>query len=305
MRALAGLATVLISAAGAAAADAQTLPTSSLPTHSLPADSVPSASLAASDAAAEQLADKLNQAAFAPRSYAAHVDPAAMFLGHESYEPGAGAVRWTSSEVKLSNSPGGPVDALRISVGGAVRTPLGLPSSHGSSEFEAQAYEVALTRDWPGAVSFQGKGFGLDVSPHAGLGMTSLGGSAEAGATLELSKRDSQSETAAQRLKALGLRDGARFGDRGRWYLYAAASGRAVGWNMLHTDGGWDRAGWSQDATSTLVGDAQVGVGWRKGPVQTSLGYLHRSVKGQNMLWGVDPKDDSMVAFSLSIKPQR
>src|SRR6185437_13324082 len=102
--------------------------------------------------------------------------------------------------------------------------------------FEAQAYEVAVTRDWPGAVSFQAKSFGVDVSPHAGLGMTNLGGSAEAGATLQVSRRESQSETAAQRLRALGLRDGARFGDKGRWYLFAAASGRAVGLNMLHSD---------------------------------------------------------------------
>jgi hypothetical protein len=37
--------------------------------------------------------------------------------------------------------------------------------------------------------------------------------------------------------------------------------------------------------------------------MQTSFGYIHREVKGQNMLFGVDPKSDSMVAFSLSIRP--
>jgi hypothetical protein len=283
MRSLAGLATVLIGAAAATAAGAQTL-------------SSPKAA-----AQADQTVAILNQAAFAPKGY----DPGELMLGREAYEPGVGPVRWASGQVQLSHAEDGPVDSLRVSVGGALRTPLGLPLVRGDAQFEAEAYEVALTRDWPGAMSFEGRSFGLDVSPHAGLGMTSRGGSAEAGATVELSKRQSLSETAAARLKALGLRDGARFGDKGRWYLFAAASGRAVGLNMLHTDSGWDRAGWSQDATSTLVGDAQVGVGWRKGPVQTSLGYMHREVKGPNQLWGVESKADSMVAFSLSIKPRR
>jgi hypothetical protein len=285
MRSLAGLATVLIGATAATAAGAQSLSTSS-PT------------------AARDEAAILNDAAFAPSAYAEKVDPGALLLGREAYEPGTGAVRWTSGELRLSKSADGPVDALRVSVGGALRTPLGAPAARSQAEFEAQAYEIALTRDWPGAVSFEGKSFGFDVSPHAGVGMTNIGGSAEAGATLQVSKRESLSETAEQRLKALGLRDGARFGDKGRWYLFAAASGRAVGLNMLHSDTGWDRA-WSQDATSTIVGDAQAGVGWRKGPVQASFGYMHRQVKGQNMLWGVDSKADDVVAFSLSIKPHR
>ena len=117
--------------------------------------------------------------------------------------------------------------------------------------------------------------------------MTNYGGSAEAGATLRVS-RDEQA--AAERLKDMGVGDGADFGERGRWYLFAAASGRAVGLNMLHSDSGWDRAGWTTDPTSALIGDAQVGVGWRKGAMQTSFGYIHREVKGQHMICGVDPK---------------
>lgn len=221
------------------------------------------------------------------QTFSTHTDPVAATLAAElnqaAFAPNGG---WTSGVSKL---------------GGAVVAPLAVPSLR--TQFEA--HDVAVTRDWPGAVSFDGKVFGFDVSPHAGVGVTTLGGSAEAGAMVQISKRDSLSESASQRLKALGLRDGARFGDRGRWYLFAAASGRAVGLNMLHSDTGWDRAGWSQDATSTLIGDAQVGVGFRKGPVQTSLGYIHREVKGPNMLWGVDAKGDDAVAFTLSIKPHR
>jgi Uncharacterized protein conserved in bacteria (DUF2219) len=245
----------------------------------------------------------LNEAAFAPKSASTDVDPISRLIERETYQPGSGLVRWTSGAVQLSpSSSAGPVDSLRVSVGGALHTLGGLPLNMDRAQYEADAYEVAVTRDWPAAFAFDTRGFGVDLTPHAGLGVTNVGGSAEAGATLRLMQRDS---SAARSLAALGVRDGKSFGDRGRWYLFAAASGRAVGLNMLHGDGGWDRAGWTTDQTSALIGDAQIGVGFRKGPMQTSLGYIHREVKGQNMLFGQETKQDSVVAFSLIIKPSR
>lgn len=233
--------------------------------------------------------------AFAPASPSNEVDPISRLLEREVYLPGAGPLRWTSGLAPLSAHT-----ALRVSVGGALRTPDGLPLNLAEAQYDAQAYEVALTRDWPAAMAFDTQRFGVDLTPHAGVGVTSFGGSAEAGATLRLMSRDAAT---AERLRAMGLRDGSSFGDKGRWYLFAAASGRAVGLNMLHGDQGWNRAGWTTDATSTLTGNAQVGVGWRKGDMQTSFGYIHREMKGQNALLGVDAKQDSVVAFSLSIRP--
>lgn len=286
MRPLAVCATVLICAA-ASTAGAQTL---SIRTPDSQTDPIAAIAL-------------LNGAAFAPRTPSSDVDPISRLIERETYRPGAGLVRWTSQAVQLSQSSGGgPVDSLRVSVGGALRTLGGLPLNMDHAQYEADAYEVALTRDWPGALAFDTRRFGVDLTPHAGVGVTNVGGSAEAGATLRLMQRDS---SAARRLAAMGVRDGASFGDRGRWYLFAAASGRAVGLNMLHGETGWDRAGWTTDQTSALIGDAQVGIGFRKGPMQTSLGYIHREVKGQNMLFGQETKQDSMVAFSLTIKPHR
>ncbi len=302
MRPLAILATVLTCAA-AGSAGAQTLsPRTSSPqtlsTHIRDIDSSQADPIAA-------LA-LLNEAAFAPKTASSDVDPISRLIEREAYQPGAGLVRWSSSAVQLSPSTGdGPIDSLRISVGGALRTPGGLPLNLGRAEYEAEAYEVSLTRDWPAALAFDTRAFGVDLTPHAGVGVTNLGGSAEAGATLRLMQRDDRDANAAHRLASMGVKDGATFGDRGRWYLFAAASGRAVGLNMLHGDAGWDRAGWTTDQTSSLIGDAQVGVGWRKGPMQTSLGYIHREVKGAHMIYGQDTKADSMVAFSLSIKPGR
>lgn len=160
-----------------------------------------------------------------------------------------------------------------------------------------------MTREWTGLRFDAGK-YDLDVTPHAGLGVGNAGGSAEAGATVVLGKKSKDDQVVA-RLNEIGVRDGAQFGDKGRWYLFAAASGRAVGMNMLRQDGGWNRAGWSTDPASALVGDAHVGVGWRKGPMQTSFGYIHREVKGDHLLFGQETKDDEVVALSLSIKPRR
>ena len=290
MRPLAILATVLVSAAGSPAG-AQTLLT-----HD------PDPVVQANDALAAVM---LNGAAFAPKGPAAGVDPIATLLDREAYQPGVGPVRWTTGEAQLSRpSASGPVDSLRVSVGGAVRAPGGLPLNLSRAEFQTEAYEVTLVRDWPEAVKFEGRSFGVDLTPHAGVGVTNTGTAAEAGATLRLSQR--LDGHVAERLKAMGLRDGGEsFGDRGRWYLFAAASGRAVGMNMLHGETGWDRAGWTTDAASTLVGDAQLGVGWRKGPLQTSLGYVHREIKGAHMIWGQETPKDDMLAFSFSIRPHR
>jgi hypothetical protein len=101
----------------------------------------------------------------------------------------------------------------------------------------------------------------------------------------------------------MGVNDGLSLGDQGRWYLFMAVSGRAVGMNMLRDVNDWDRAGWTTDPTSTLIGDGQVGVGWRKGSVQSSFGYVHREVKGQHMIFGQKTYEDSLVAFTFSIRP--
>jgi hypothetical protein len=252
-----------------------------------------------SDRDAAALAD----AAFAPKAPLDN-DGIGRMLDREVVVAGQGPVRWTTGETRLSGaSSSGAVDSLRIGMGGVLRTPGGAPLALNSAGFQPNAYEVTVVRDWPSAVSFGAGKIGIDVSPHAGVGMTSSGAAAEAGARMELSRR--RDDAAVQRLKDLGVRDGAAFGDRGRWYLYAAASGRAVGLNMLHNDSGWDRAGWTTDPTSTLIGDAQLGIGWRKGIVQTSFGYLHREVKGQHMIFGQETREDSLLAFTLSIKPPK
>lgn len=205
-------------------------------------------------------------------------------------------VRWRSTDVQLS-----PKSKLRVSLAASALGPGASNAQLARAAADARAYEVSLVRAWPKAVSFNTGSLGVDVSPHAAVGMTPYGGLAEAGARLEVSKR--MDDAAVASLNAIGVSDGTKFGDKGRWYMFAAASGRAVGMNMLRGEGGWSRAGWSTDQSSTLVGDAQLGVGWRKGAMQTSLGVLHREVKAQHTYFGYLSKPDTLAAFSFAVRP--
>lgn len=246
---------------------------------------------------------RLMGAAFAP-DYAPR-DPAAddfsKLIDREQVRTDGAPVRWRTNELKLGQTRSGAVDSVRVSVGGGLRSPSGLPQNIDAASFDADAYEIAVTRDWA-PVRFDAGELDVNLTPHTGVGVSNAGGQAEAGAVLTVGqKRD---DVAVDRLNDLGVRDGAAYGDRGRWYFFAAASGRAVGMNMLSNGEGWDRDGWTTDRASALIGDAHVGVGWRKGAMQTSFGYIHREVKGEHMVWGQKTKEDSMLAFSLSIKPQ-
>ncbi len=108
-----------------------------------------------------------------------------------------------------------------------------------------------------------------------------------------------------QRLEAMGVKDGDRvYGDEGRFYLFAAVHGEAVGFNLQSSGGGLQRAGWSTDYSSALVGDGQVGFGWRKGGVEADLGYVHRSVHFTHTPIGVtDGWADDMAAVSFTFHP--
>jgi hypothetical protein len=241
--------------------------------------------------------DSLSRAAFVAK-------PAGVerFLDRDGYAEGLGPTFRRSSEQRLG-SRGAAVDSVRVNVGGVLRAPGGLPLNLERGQFEARDIDVTLVRSWPGAVSFDSDGLAFEVSPHAGVGVGNHGGQAEGGATLMVSK--AREDRAVARLKDMGVKDGASFGDRGRWYLFAAASGRAVGMNVLRDEHGWDRAGWSTDSTGALVGDAQIGVGWRKGDMQSSFGVIHREVKGQHMVFGQETRDDTVAAFTFSLRPQR
>ncbi len=108
------------------------------------------------------------------------------------------------------------------------------------------------------------------------------------------------------KLRAMGVEDGAtKYGRDGRFYLFAAVHGQAVGLNLQQEGGGLHRTGWSTDQTSALVGDGQVGLGWRKGGMEAALGYVHRGVHFKNVPIGMpDSYADDMAAVSFTFHPR-
>lgn len=197
----------------------------------------------------------------------------------------------------LELAPAAPADHSRWLARETGLPPTGFsiiasPPRFGRAAFDGEAYGAMLAPAWRGAVRPEAGRYDLRLSP-------ALGGQAEAVAVLRLGRGEGE---LVRRPDGLGLAPGERFGDRGRWYLFAAASGRAVGLNMLLGASGWDPAGWSSDPSGVMIGDAQVGAGWRKGGAQTSLGLIRREMKGRHMAGGQRSRDDSVVALTFSLR---
>jgi hypothetical protein len=220
---------------------------------------------------------------------------------------GQGLAVSSTREVSVTE-PGGAVDSVRMTVNGLQRAPGGVVLAAPGGLFAADTQDVDLryTRGWPSLLKLSAGGYGLEVSPHAGFGVSSNGGSAEAGATVRFG-----TGAAAKIAHGLGLRtvDPDSFAGKGRWYLFAAASGQALGLNMTGNGQGGVQRGWTSETTNSVstVSDAQAGVGWRKGDMLASFGYIHREIRGVS-----DPQfgpanqgkfSDSMVALSLSLHP--
>jgi len=191
-------------------------------------------------------------------------------------------------------------DRLRLRTRGELRradgAPLPIsPLDHGA--FQAEGYDISYARGWPVARGYTASGLEVTLTPHAGIGVGDRGGLAEAGATLRIGKG----------LDRLMPEGNAAFGQRARWYVYAAGSGTAVGYNFARNrDGDFARSGVSHDS-GNFLGDASVGIALRRGDMQGSFGIVYREIEAEGMrdAQGLD-KDvtEGLVAFQLSIKPE-
>jgi len=190
-------------------------------------------------------------------------------------------------------------DRLRLRTEGPVRRADGSPLPPGPLDpaaYETQHYDLTYTRGWTGTLA-QTAGLDVTLTPHVGVGLGSRGGSTEAGATLRIGPD-------LDRL----VPDGEdAFGQRPRWYLYAAGSGRAVGYNWARNrDGEFARSGVSHDS-GVFMGDASLGVAMRRGPMQSSLGLIFREMGAEGLRAGrgIDTDvSEGVLAFQLSIKPE-
>ena len=207
---------------------------------------------------------------------------------------------WAASSRDVWIEGDGYRDRMRLRTEGALRRADGAPAPLGPldpAQLDAAEYDVSYVRGWPQRLGRTESGMEVTLTPHAGLEVGSRGGAAVAGATLQIGPD-------MDRLVPEGEE---AFGDRPRWYLYAAGSGRAVGYNWARNrDGDFARSGVSHDS-GAFLGDASIGVAMRRGAVQSSLGVVYREI-GVDGLRGTNGIDtdvaEGLVAFQLSIKPE-
>jgi hypothetical protein len=212
-------------------------------------------------------------------------------------EPGS---PWVAVERDVWVESEGSSERFRMTSSGRLQRLDGSPLPPGPQDvaaMDAETFDLTYTRGWPTAIARSESGLEVSLTPHAGVGVGSNGGSLEAGATLKIGND-------LERLVPDGQD---AFGDRPRWYLYAAGSGRAVGYNFARTrDGDFARSGVSHDS-GAFIGDASLGVAMRQGPVHGAVGLVYRevSVDGLRVGEGIDNDvSEGMVAFQLSIKPE-
>jgi hypothetical protein len=229
-------------------------------------------------------------AAFATPSPAAAAVAPGLSLGYSDmgtarYVPGQGLLRLTSGELASFGGAGSPyVDSIRFSTVGydpRLGPALLRPGATGAS---GQNFDLSYIRNWPQAFSLDTGRLTFDVTPHAGLGVLAGGGrTAEAGALVRLQQKV---------LHAVGMAGGS---DPGHLYLFAGASGRAVGFNPpMHT-----QAAMGPDPDDGFVSESQAGVGFERGVLQASLGFSHQSMRLDAL--GDESRTDNRVGLTISI----
>ena len=213
-----------------------------------------------------------------------------------SYLPGQGLVSWRSDAITAFGSPGGRhVDSLRVATATLDASPgraLTRPDLDGGMG-DANAFEFTYIRNWPAAFSVQAGRLDLDLTPHAGFGLSSAGSQlAEAGALLRLGARVQD-----RMLRAMGA-DGAL--DGSRLFLYAGATRRAIGLNLLGKQALSGRANPRGDGS---VREAQAGLGLKKGVVSAALGYTYERTRMRT--FGGEVRQDNRVGLTVAIRPHR
>ncbi len=222
----------------------------------------------------------------------------------------AAAASWRSQSISSRDS-GGAVDTVRLTVASTARGPGGLVLAEPGSRFapDTQSVNLDFERAWPSALSIANGRYDVDVAPHAGLSMTDYGGSAPAGAAIRLQLPEARSDSVGRRLGFTTDREGAS-SSRGRWFLFAEGSGELVGVHLSRNGGGFmPHAALTVDdgIQPTVVSDSQAGIGWRRGDLQASFGYVHREIRNDASAAAnrqtADIKGD-MVAVTFSLRPR-
>ncbi|MBI1407470.1 MAG: hypothetical protein GC145_15270 [Caulobacter sp.] len=151
--------------------------------------------------------------------------------------------------------------------------------------------------------------FGL-LSPggRVALSLTTNESPLNPGSGLTLGARDNPQNPAAQQIPPRSsLFDSKRLGlqidvspetsQKGRWFLFAASSGDAVGFNLFGdpAKSGRRRSSWSVEKLAEF-GKLQLGIGWRKGPMQISGVATQREIGAYGY-----QREDTVFGISFTV----
>lgn len=199
-----------------------------------------------------------------------------------AYRPGSGLVRWEVGAPRGFIAGGD----LRLSSASVDASPIAGLLRPEASLAVRDTTELTFIRDWPAAISVQRKKLSLDITPHAGLGLSSSGDRlTEIGAMMRLGSR---------MMDAVGAEDALQ---GSRLYLFAGFNRRATGIGLLPTP----TVGRKDD--SSVVRQAETGVSFRRGAMLAAFGYTSErtTLKG----WGARAYTTDRVGLTVSIRPSR
>ena len=198
---------------------------------------------------------------------------------------------WRAQQRHLTTASGDSF-SLRRSI------PLDTPLALSRPDTREGDLSVAWRHSWTAIHETSETGLEMSVSPHAGIDWDREGSTPVAGATLRVGRG----------LDRLAPDGDAVFGQKARWYLFASGSKRAVGYNFTRDrEGGFSNEGLSRDLGQSAMGDAAIGVAWRRGPIQSTVGIAYREVEIDGLRGYGGRKtdvDEGVFAFQLSIRPQ-
>jgi hypothetical protein len=154
--------------------------------------------------------------------------------------------------------------------------------------------------DWAQPELHQAEQFAGKYGSRLGFQVIQHNGESQAQVQLALGGPDHEAPAAPTQVRLGGApAPRAILKKKAHWYLFAAGGSNAVGMNLFRDPSGeLRRAGWTFEHIAA-VGTGQVGLGWRKGPLQASLGLVERQLSsyGQTV-------HEQFLAFSISISPQ-
>jgi hypothetical protein len=164
---------------------------------------------------------------------------------------------------------------------------------------EAAQSSARAMRDWAGPRLEEAKSFAVRYEPSVNI-RTDQTSDGRTQTKIAFALGPNPVEQVADSVKRkVGYQSDSRqtYGNKGRWYLFAATDNEAIGFNMLQgMPGEVRRAGFTNERVAA-IGDRQAGLAWRKGSMQASLGYVERELStfGASM-------EQRFVALTVSFK---